>query len=92
MWTARVDDWAKYPHLARHGKHGTLRFRRAVPFKLRPIIGRTEIVVSLKTAEQARVMALHRHVSATPRRRRDYANIGVRYTQVVARSFTACTA
>ncbi len=64
---------AKYPHLTRHGKQGTLRFRRAVPFKLRPIIGRTEIVVSLKSADLGQALPLYHQVSAKTQQRFDEA-------------------
>ena len=50
-YKARMSEMEKYPHLYRSGPRGILNFRRAVPPELRPIIGKSEIVVSLKTAD-----------------------------------------
>ena len=68
-----VHDLAKYLHLARNGKQGTLRFRRAVPFKLRRIIGRSEIVASLKSSDLGQALPLDHQVSAETQQRFDEA-------------------
>src|SRR5258706_13009707 len=46
-----MQDVAKYPSLTRSGKRGILHYRRSVPPRLRPIVGKREILYSFGTAE-----------------------------------------
>jgi Domain of unknown function (DUF6538) len=55
---------AKYPYLTRSGKRGMWCFRRSVPPRLRPFIGKREVVCSLRTAQLTSEALLDYHVIA----------------------------
>src|SRR5258705_9361826 len=59
-----MQDVAKYPSLPRSGKRGILHYRRSVPPRLRPIVGKREILYSFGTAELSEALPQYHFIAA----------------------------
>src|SRR4051812_15724166 len=71
--TNAADLMCKHPYLFPHGKRGGYLFRRAVPKRLRPILGKSEYNVALDGTDLPKILPRYHQVAAAVERQLEEA-------------------